>query len=178
MILRAEVVGVPEAAEGITDGFSRMQIACYRQMEIEMNELRNYTVRTHMSGPTGATTIQQRSGHLARSLTSEVRESANQVDGIVGVPMGGPPYARILELGGTTRAHVIRARNAQFLAFEANNSNYTPWGMGALGGMVYRRKVNHPGSHFPPRPYLLTSFNEQVEQIKDNLSAAMKEARP
>ncbi len=176
MILRAEVVGIPEAVEGITDGFARMQVAFYKQMEVEMNELRNYTVRTHMNGPTGATTIQQRSGHLARSVTSEVEETGNVVEGIVGVPEGGPPYARILELGGTTRAHVIRARNARFLAFEANNSNYTPWGIGGLGGTVYRKKVNHPGSHFPARPYLQTSFDEQIGQIKDNLVAAMKEA--
>ncbi len=176
MILRAEIIGVPEAVEGITDGFARMQIACYRQMEVEMNELRNYTVKTHMDGPTGATTISQRNGHLARALTSEVENSGSMVEGIVGVLKGGPPYARILELGGTTRAHVIRARNAQFLKFEANNSDYTPWGLGALGGMVFRRKVNHPGSHFPPRPYLKTSFDEQIEQIKDNLIAAMKEA--
>ena len=164
MILRAEVVGVPEAVDGITDGFARMQIACYRQMEVEMSELRNYTVHTHMNGPTGATTVRHLSGHLADALTSEVENSGNQVDGVVGIPKGGPPYARILELGGTTRAHLIRPREGKMLAFQAD------------GRMIFRKQVNHPGSKFPARPYLRTSFEEQIGQIKDNLSAAMKEA--
>lgn len=50
-------------------------------------------------------------------------------------------YAAIHQLGGTTRAHVIKARKAKALAF---------------GGM-FRRSVKHPGSKIPARPYIPVS---------------------
>lgn len=165
MRLQIEVVGVPEASAGITDGAARMQIACFNQMRTEMVELRNYTIGAHMHGPTGSNTVRQRTGNLARSLVSQVEDDGNIIEGVVGFPEGcTAPYARILELGGTTRAHVIEARKAQALAFTAN------------GQTLYRRKVNHPGSNFPARPYLTSALEEQSEQIKANLAAAMVEA--
>jgi phage gpG-like protein len=48
------------------------------------------------------------------------------------------PYAAIHQLGGTTRAHIIRARKAKALK---------------VGGRFFR-KVNHPGSKMPPRPFI------------------------
>lgn len=50
-------------------------------------------------------------------------------------------YAAIHQLGGKTRPHVIVPRNKKALAF---------------GGKVVK-KVNHPGSNIPARPFLLVT---------------------
>jgi phage gpG-like protein len=47
-------------------------------------------------------------------------------------------YAAIHQLGGTTAAHIIRARNAKALF---------------IPGIGFRKQVNHPGSKIPARPY-------------------------
>jgi len=126
--------------------------------------LRNYTISTHMHGPTGPNTVRQVSGNLARSVVSQVEDDGKAITGVVGFPEGSPAgsYARILHEGGTTRAHVIEARNAQTLAFMAG------------GQMIFRRKINHPGSNFPARPYLTSALEEQAAQIKASLSAAIR----
>ncbi len=166
MRLALEVVGVPEAAEGVRGGAARMQIAAYKAMGVEMIGLRNHVVEDHLHGPTGATTLQQRSGNLARSTTSEVIEEGSSVTGIVGIPSASTAraYAKILHEGGTTRAHVIEAKNARTLAFSVG------------GTMIFRRRVNHPGSNIPARPYLTSALEEQAAQIKAHLAEAMVEA--
>lgn len=71
------------------------------------------------------------------------------------------PYARIHQEGGKTKAHVIRPRKKKALAF---------------GGVV-RKKVNHPGSEIPARPYLGVSaedMEEVRETINDFLAGAFK----
>jgi len=166
MRLALEVVGVPEACKGIEAGVMRMQIAAFNRMRTEMVELRNYTLSTHMHGPTGPTSVRQLTGNLARSLVSHVEDEGNVVTGVVGFPEGctAAAYARILHDGGTTRAHVIEAVNGKALAFMVG------------GQMTFRRRVNHPGSNFPARPYLTTALEEQKAQIKAELTAAMLEA--
>lgn len=141
----------------------RMQAATFKQMRVEMNSLRNYTITAHLHGPTGPTTLQQRTGNLARSVTSETTEDASSVTGTVGIPEASTAqaYARILHEGGTTRAHVIEASEGKTLAFMAG------------GQMIFRRMVNHPGSNFPARPYLTSALEEQASMIKANLTAAM-----
>jgi phage gpG-like protein len=164
--LALEVVGVPEAAAGIEGGVARMQIAAFKQMGLEMLALRNYVVTEHLNGPTGATTLQQRSGNLARSTTNEVQEDDAGVTGLVGIPTASTAqsYARILHDGGTTRAHVIEVQKGKALAF-------------MMGGqLTFHRRIQHPGSNFPARPYLVSALEEQAEQIKSNHAAAMLEA--
>lgn len=141
----------------------RMQAAAFQQMRTEVVNLRNYTLSTHMHGPTGPNTVRQLSGNLARSLVSQVEEEGAVVTGVVGVPQASPatPYARILHEGGTTRAHVIEASEGKTLAFMAG------------GQMIFRRQVNHPGSNIPARPYLTSALDEQAAQIKANLTAAI-----
>lgn len=75
--------------------------------------------------------ILQESGHLAASVTAD----SDATSAWVGSNL---PYAAIHQMGGTTRAHVILPRNKKALAF---------------GGRVVKR-VNHPGSKIPARPYL------------------------
>lgn len=166
MIVSFQIVGVPEVCAGIEGGAARMQIATAKQMGVEMLGLRNYVVAEHLNGPTGPTTLQQRSGNLARSVSNEVDEDSTSVTGLVGIPTASTAqaYARILHEGGTTRAHVIEALNAKALAF-------------SMGGqMIFRRKVNHPGSNIPARPYLTSALDEQAAEIKANLTTAMLES--
>ena len=166
MRLALEIVGVPETCAGIKQGVMRLQAATLQAMGAEMIGLRNYAVTTHMHGPTGANTVNQRSGNLARSVTSQATDEGADILGLVGIPEASTAqaYARILHEGGTTRAHVIEAQEAKSLAFMVN------------GQMIFRRKVNHPGSVFPARPYLTSALQEQAGQIKANLKAAMLEA--
>ncbi|MGX9692932.1 phage virion morphogenesis protein [Achromobacter anxifer] len=56
-------------------------------------------------------------------------------------------YARILQEGGKTSAHVIRPRDAKALRFN--------------GG--FYAKVNHPGSTFPARPFLALTEDDNLE---------------
>ncbi len=173
-----EIVGVPEVCKGIENGIARLQIAVYKQMRAEMLGLRNYTVQAHLSGPTGSDTVNQKSGALARSLHFNVDEQRTEATGKVGfIQSKTVPYARILNLGGTTRAHVIKAVNAKALAFYASSPNLAGESrmMTALGGLlIFRRLVHHPGSHFPARPMLYDAFMEKKAQIISNLLQAME----
>lgn len=63
------------------------------------------------------------------------------------------PYARIHQKGGRTSPHVIRPKRKKALAF---------------GGIV-RKKVNHPGSDIPARPYLGISDDDR-EEIMDTMT--------
>ncbi len=66
------------------------------------------------------------------------------------------PYARIHNFGGRTKPHEIKARNKKSLRFMAG------------GVPVMRKKVNHPGSIIPARPYMvlqdqdITTFGEMI----------------
>ena len=68
--------------------------------------------------------------------------------GLITASIRDVPYARILEEGGKTSAHVIEPRNVSLLKFEGTN------GYGNAQGLVYAKLVNHPGSVFPARPYV------------------------
>lgn len=59
------------------------------------------------------------------------------------------PYAHILHFGGKTRPHEIRAKNRKALHF--------------LG--IFRKKVNHPGSDIPARPYMILQ-DEDIQAME------------
>ena len=56
-------------------------------------------------------------------------------------------YAGVHQDGARTRPHTIAARRARALA---------------IPGIGYRRKVNHPGSTIPARPFLGVSAQDQT----------------
>lgn len=84
---------------------------------------------------TNIVSIYRSTGPLYQSVGADVRD-----DRIV-VSTHGIPYARILEEGGHTRAHMIVPRSVSVLAFEGP------------AGLVFAKRVNHPGSNVPARPY-------------------------
>ncbi len=79
----------------------------------------------------GSAATLRKSGTLAKSI--RVLASANAA-----TIVSDRAYAAIHQLGGKTKAHVIRPRNGQALK--------TPYGV--------FKKVNHPGSKIPARPYM------------------------
>ena len=85
-------------------------------------------------------------GALMKSIHYKVDD-----DGMGVTVMTGPQkYAAIHQFGGQTKPHEIRAKNRKAIPL-------------TFGGVtIFRKKVNHPGSKIPARPYMLL----QDEDIK------------
>lgn len=89
-------------------------------------------------------------GALQRQIHYQV--DSNEMG--VTIMTGRQKYAAIHHFGGTTKPHVIRAKNARAIPLN-------------IGGMlIFRKSVNHPGSKIPARPYMLLQ-DEDVKNIKD-----------
>lgn len=98
--------------------------------------------------------ILQASGRLASSMT----QSSSNDNAVVGTNV---KYAAIHQFGGQTKAHEIRPRNKRALAW--------------AGGRHPVRKVNHPGSKIPARPFLVLGDEDMREieaTVEDYLRAA------
>lgn len=115
-----------------------------------------------------------RSGNLRRSIFNKIEATARMVIGKV-MSSGDVKYARIHELGGKTKPHVIEPKSKKALAF----LGYTGMGQwGLFERMVITRKVNHPGSVMPKRSYMASSLKEQATDIVRELKlAAIEGAR-
>jgi hypothetical protein len=94
-------------------------------------------------------------GRLISSIRTELVEDPQYIGGRVYT--SGVPYARILHDGGRTSPHVIMAKRARALRFQWN------------GRTVFFKAVNHPGSVFPPRPYV----RQPLEQMRDQITARL-----
>lgn len=97
--------------------------------------------------------ILQDSGRLASSITP----ASDNDNAVVGTNV---KYAAIHQFGGQTRPHEIRPRNKKALAF---------------GGRVVK-KVNHPGSDIPARPFLALTdqdLNEIEATVENYLRGAI-----
>lgn len=75
-------------------------------------------------------------------------------------------HARIQELGGQTRPHVIVPKRARFLVF------YWP----RVSAVVYFRKVNHPGSRIPARPYLRPAIERAKSVVQQEVTREVVKA--
>lgn len=107
-------------------------------------------------------------------------------------------YAWIQEVGGQTSAHEIVARNADFLAFIPGGGRFNPADLlsrlkGIRGnkrksaksayfdelGMIFRKRVHHPGSNIPARQYVQRGIEDRLndytlafnQEIQKTLSA-------
>lgn len=117
------------------------------------------TVKQKLSGQV----LQVRSGNLRRSIQSAVANDPTQVSGRIFSDQS-VRYGAIHEYGGTTKPHVIEAKNGGVLAFQAG------------GRMMFARRVNHPGSKIPARPFMRPTLAEYRDKIVDNFQAAASEA--
>lgn len=116
-----------------------------------------------------------RSGALRRSIAQKVEATLAAVVGRV-FSSGDVKYARIHELGGKTKPHVIVPKNGKALRFGYAG---VIGAEGAYGpSVVFAKKVNHPGSVIPKRSYLASSLKEMAEDILRELKeAAVQGAR-
>ena len=111
---------------------------------------------TQSKKPKGMTLIG--TGALMKSIHHKVDD-----DGMGVTVMTGPQkYAAIHQFGGTTAPHEIKAKNRRALQF-------------TVGGVtLYRKKVHHPGSNIPARPYMLLQ-DEDIENIKTVMLEYLKD---
>jgi phage gpG-like protein len=105
----------------------------------------------------GPTTL----GVVTNRLRSSIRASkaVNYGDVIESGIGSNVVYAGIHEFGGTTRPHVIEAKNGKALSFRLPS-----------GATICRRRVNHPGSKIPARHYIENSIRERMPAISEALS--------
>lgn len=82
-----------------------------------------------------------------QSLYSSITQTSDATSATVGTNV---KYAAIHQFGGQTRAHVILPRHKKALAF---------------GGRVVKR-VNHPGSKIPPRPFLRLTDEDEGKIVR------------
>jgi hypothetical protein len=100
-------------------------------------------------------------------------------------------YAAIQEFGGQTKAHWIEARNAKALAFapggkffSANDFNTALRGLRgkrriegtelftAINGIIFRRRVWHPGSDIPARQPIQRGIEDRLPDYAKAMEAA------
>lgn len=118
----------------------------------------------------GGTVKRRLSGEVLNVRSGDLRASINDSDppvvtgsSVLGrvTQSGDVKYGRIHEKGGTTKPHVIEAKKGKALAFLVG------------GKMAFARRVNHPGSKIPARPFMAPSLAEHAEEISMGLKRAI-----
>lgn len=110
------------------------------------------------------------SGQVLRKRTGRLRESilpifARKAGNLLWAGIGtNVVYAKIHEFGGVTRPHLILPRWKKALHFVKDGKD------------VFVRKVEHPGSVIPARPYIRPSFEETEDRLVVGLEKAIDEA--
>jgi phage gpG-like protein len=107
--------------------------------------------------------LQRRSGKLADAQTWRVDDAASEISAIVGFSTADVPYGAIQEFGGTTKAHLIEAKNAKALAFTVG------------GRLVFAKRTNHPGSKIPERSFLRSALRDIAPAAREEIAAAIAE---
>jgi phage virion morphogenesis protein len=88
------------------------------------------------------------------ALMRQIHYKVDNDESGVTIMTGPQKYAAIHQFGGTTSAHTIMAKNRKALQFNVG------------GETIYRKKVNHPGSKIPARPYMLLQ-DEDIKTIEN-----------
>lgn len=107
------------------------------------------------------------SGEILQSRTGALKASIRTALGgdddhpTLSLASEGVPYAAILEYGGETAPHEIVPVKAKALAFAG------------AGGMIFARRVRHPGSVIAPRAYLGGALAALQEDMTADLKAAV-----
>lgn len=113
-------------------------------------------LRTEIDGnlAKGTFGIKTKSGRLRMSLQTAVFDIGKNIVGVVGSNL---KYARIQEEGGRTKPHIIEARKAKSLKIELSFMSGK--------GIVFLKKVNHPGSNIPPHWYMRKTAEAEKTRI-------------
>ena len=132
--------------------------AALRDKAAELQDRLLAKVEANLSGEV----LQTRSGALKASIAGSLTADASTVT--VELSSTGVPYAAIQEYGGRTPAHDIVPVKARALAFAGGS------------GTVFARRVHHPGSTIPARPYLGSALDALHDDIAGGLKAAVLDA--
>lgn len=98
-------------------------------------------IKSRRRGAVAKAQILRESGRLSLATGAEHSVSGQVVEIRGGIrPL---VYGRIHQFGGRTAAHVIMPRKAKALRWFAGD-----------GGKIFAKRVNHPGSVIPARPYV------------------------
>lgn len=170
-----------------------LEAAALREATYAVREGRRYAVTQRMyprapaSTPARPDKLTIRSGRLERSVKIVApRRVGDSI--IAGLEAGGlnVPYAAIHEFGGKTKAHVIEPLKAQILAWKGigpalpARSRATGRLRKARGGggfWIFARKVNHPGSNIPARPYVGPGVEHAASLFQERYPAAAEAAK-
>lgn len=98
-------------------------------------------------------------GALYNSIQMATIEEGGEIIGRV--YSQGVPYALIQEEGGHTGPHTIVPRVASVLAFSGP------------AGLVFAKRVNHPGSLLPARPYASLALAQMRGEFEGGMRAAV-----
>ncbi|HUB94286.1 MAG TPA: hypothetical protein VL993_00125 [Stellaceae bacterium] len=112
----------------------------------------------------GGAVLARRSGRLAAAQESRTTAAGDAISVSVGFDASDVPYGAIHEYGGTTRAHLIAARDAFALAFTVGDR------------LVFAKYVNHPGSHMPERSFLRSALASVAPDAGGTVTEAMMAA--
>lgn len=117
------------------------------------------TIKQKLSGQV----LKVRSGNLRDSIDYDVQTGATSVIATI-FSNTSVKYGRIHEYGGITAPHVIEPRAGNVLAFE-------------MGGQtIFARRVNHPGSKIPARPFMRPTLAEYRVKIITSMNDAVRES--
>jgi hypothetical protein len=128
-----------------------------------------FTIRLRDQVKANIAAIFRSTGPLYQSVQAEIEEEPGAITGRVFTQ--GVPYAKIQEEGGVTSPHIILPKTASVLAF------MDPGGAGGgPGGLVFAKRVNHPGSNIPARPYATTALAMMRGEFEGGIRGVVAEA--
>lgn len=117
-------------------------------------------------GAPDAKTLTSRTGKLRNSVrVIEPYASGSLFIGGLRAGGAGIPYARIHERGGVTSPHTIVPKKAKMLSWVDKG-----------GVRRFARRVRHPGSRIPARPYLFPALEKSLPQISKQIGVAIEVA--
>lgn len=151
---------VVDGTANVLAGMDRLTDRIKEELGTEMENvvamLAQYVVTNKLSGQV----LMQRTGRLAGSVGGRSEQPGDGT--LVGVVSADTPYARIQELGGQTKPHVISAVNAKSLHF-----------FDRAGVERFDRRVQHPGSSMQAHYFLRSSLYDLHDQIISDLTDAV-----
>jgi hypothetical protein len=115
-----------------------------RENKITVGHIQKYYMSLPSDGPTAPDGLRVKSNRLRGSLRAN--PAGFNEDGLVSSIGSNVVYAGILERGGTTKPHVIEAKNGRALFFNG----------------IFRRRVKHPGSRIEGRHYVENGIRDRL----------------
>lgn len=148
-----------------------LRFALIDVMEMVINAARNHVYRVGFSGGPAHLTSRRHEAGLRGSVSIMLEKGT--WPRLRGGLQSNLVYARIHEFGGTTRPHIIEPKRANVLAFGGLVAGSSRAGS-QMSGTVFARRVRHPGSKIPARPYMRPALEYAARQMDPFVASAMR----